>query len=279
MKKERIFAVCLTSVICLFTQAQTSQLEYQPFAQEGKVWETQVGLIQENVYGNKVGEDTIINNETWKKIYNYVGYPEYNNIYYAAVRDVGKKVYAIAKGSKKPRLIYDFYLQEGDMVKCGVEGNAFGCLLDRDEQPDTLLGYPFVSYLKVERIDTIVARNMKHRRYTLSLLDAYKEHYLAGENTIIDSVIWIEGVGSGAGPFSPWMSLPPRQSILQGCWIGKTCLFAFPDFYDAEASTTVSDLMNNSKECFFSDFDLQGRPVQGSPKHGVYIQSGKKVMR
>ncbi len=26
-------------------------------------------------------------------------------------------------------------------------------------------------------------------------------------------------------------------------------------------------------------FDLQGRPVQGSPNHGVYIQDGKKVMR
>ena len=26
-------------------------------------------------------------------------------------------------------------------------------------------------------------------------------------------------------------------------------------------------------------FDLQGRPVQGSPKHGMYIQNGKKVMR
>ena len=26
-------------------------------------------------------------------------------------------------------------------------------------------------------------------------------------------------------------------------------------------------------------FDLQGRPVQGSPKHGVYIKNGKKVMR
>ena len=26
-------------------------------------------------------------------------------------------------------------------------------------------------------------------------------------------------------------------------------------------------------------FDLQGRPVQGSPKHGVYIQNGKKVMK
>ena len=26
-------------------------------------------------------------------------------------------------------------------------------------------------------------------------------------------------------------------------------------------------------------FDLQGRPIQGLPKHGVYIQNGKKVMR
>ena len=26
-------------------------------------------------------------------------------------------------------------------------------------------------------------------------------------------------------------------------------------------------------------FDLQGRPVQSLPKHGMYIQNGKKVMR
>ena len=26
-------------------------------------------------------------------------------------------------------------------------------------------------------------------------------------------------------------------------------------------------------------FDLQGRRIQGEPKHGVYIQNGKKVMR
>ena len=26
-------------------------------------------------------------------------------------------------------------------------------------------------------------------------------------------------------------------------------------------------------------FDLQGRRIQGSPKHGVYIQNGKKVMK
>jgi hypothetical protein len=26
-------------------------------------------------------------------------------------------------------------------------------------------------------------------------------------------------------------------------------------------------------------YDLQGRRIQGSPKHGVYIQNGKKVMK
>jgi hypothetical protein len=26
-------------------------------------------------------------------------------------------------------------------------------------------------------------------------------------------------------------------------------------------------------------YDLQGRPIHGSPKHGVYILNGKKVMK
>ena len=280
MKNVCLLTVCLVFTTCLPTQSQTSQIEYRPFAQDGKIWEAQVGWIMENLYGNFIDGDTLINNVTWKKVYNYAGWPEKGCTYYAAIRDEGKKVYAIAKDSQKPRLLYDFNLQKGEILRCGVEGNVFGCLLDKDEQIDTLMGFPFKSYLKVEEIDTIMARDKKHCRITLSLRDAYKQHYLAGENVYIENVVWVEGVGSGAGPFSPWMPLPPRDSYMQKCMINDTVLFAYPDFYDAETTAPISHTRyNKNEEDDSQGFNLQGRRLTTEPTHGVYIRNGKKVVR
>jgi hypothetical protein len=278
MKKKRCLLWLLSVTFVILAKAQTSQLEYHLFAEEGKSWETQVGGIKENVYGNQINGDTIINGESWKKVYNYVGFPECSYTYYAAIRDFGKKVYAIAKGSTNQRLLYDFDLKEGDIVKCGVEGNVFGCILDKDEKSDTLLGFPFVSYLRVESIDTIKARNLVYRYFTFSLLDSFKEYYKKGEESVLDNVVWVEGVGSGAGPFSPWMPLPPRGSILQGCEINKTCIFGFPDFYEREKATDVNSIQPD-KENNISVYDLVGRILSSKSKTGIYIQDGKKVIR
>ncbi len=259
--------------------AQNTQLEYRPFAQDGKVWKTQVGGIKENVYGNCINGDTLINGETWKKVYNYVAFPDFGSTYYAAIRDEGKKVYAIAKGSTKPRLLYNFDLKKGDMVRCGVEGNAFGCLLEKDEKPDTLLGFPFESYLRVDKIDTIKVRELQFRRFTLTLLDAYKEYYRNGEESFINNVVWVEGIGSGAGPFSPWMPLPARESIFTSCCIGKTCIFGDTDFYDAEVSVSVNSILSKRKDNENNNFDLTGRRLNSVPEKGMYIKNGKKWLR
>lgn len=276
MKLKRFLVWILSVTFIILAKAQTSRIEYRLFAEEGKTWETQVGGIMENVYGNQINGDTIINGESWKKVYNYVGFPEFNYTYYAAIRDVGKKVYAIAEGSTKQRLIYDFDLKEGDIVNCGVEGNAFGCLLDKDENPDMLLGFLFLSYLQVEHIDTIMARDLTYRRFTFSLLDSFKEYYRKGEESVLDNVVWIEGVGSGAGPFSPWMPLPPRGSILQRCDINKTCIFGFPDFYENEKpSAAISPQL--AKKRSRTVYDLDGRQQLKALQKGVYIQNGKKV--
>lgn len=257
--------------------AQSTQLEYRPFAEEGKVWEAQVGGIMENVYGNRIDGDTLIGGKTWKKVYNYVFMPDFGTSYYAAIRNEGKKVYAIAKGSKKPRLLYDFSLKKGDVVKCGVEGNAFGCLLEKDERPDTLLGFPFVAYLRVENVDTIEARGLLHRRFTLTMLDAYKECFGSENGVLIGNIVWIEGVGSGAGPFSPWMALPPRDSYLQSCELNKVYLFGYPDFYGDYTMGGVSSTRITS-DTNIDSFDLQGRQLQSNPGKGLYIQDGKKYV-
>ena len=265
----------LLFVKCISTQAQLSSLPYRPFAENSKVWKIQVGGINENRYCNSIDGDTVINGENWKKVYNYIAFP-LDYTYYAAIRDEGKKVYIIAKGSTRPRLLYDFGLKKGDLVRCGIEGNAFGCLLDNGEQPDSLLGFPFVSYLGVERIDTIEAQGMLHRRFTLSLLDSYKYYYHPNGERIRGNIIWVEGVGSGAGPFSPWMPIPQFDIIYQYCYIGKTCLFGYPDFYEADIADSVGSTHYEESEDHNS-YDLSGRRLTAHPtRGGVYIKDGKK---
>ena len=274
MKTKVLFA-WLLCIICMSALAQTSELEYRLFAVDGKKWESQVGLIPENIYGNYISGDTMINGENWKKVYNYTFFSE-DGTYYAAIRDFGKKVYAIARGSSNPRLLYNFDLKVGNIVRCGVEGNAFGCLLDAGEKLDTLLGFPFEAYLRLERIDTIKAQGLEYRRFILSLLDAFQEHFLSGENTIIGSVVWIEGIGSGASPFSPWSPLPPRDTFFQSCYIKRTCIFAYPDFYEADTQTAVNHL---SHETLVNDlYDLQGRKLEKITQPGIYIKDGLKVL-
>lgn len=273
----------ILSLLCIFSiavvQAQNEPSEYRPFAEDGKTWKIQVGLIKENIYGSCVDGDTLINGENWKKVYNYVGRPSFGYTYYAAIRDVGKKVYAIAKGSTKPRLLYDFGLKEGDIVRCGIEGNSFVCLNETDEKTDTLYGFPLVSYLRVERIETITANGLQHRRFRLSFLDSFHEplpnEYMEEE---LENVIWVEGVGSGAGPFSPWLLLPPKYHLIQSCMVNDECIFYGGYFYENSETSAIGNPRYNTNDSGVKH-DLQGRRLDGQPAKGIYIKDGKKHVK
>ena len=277
------------------SQTGTTQIEYRPFAQDGKTWYCQVGGIKENYYDNHISGDTLIGGEYWKKVYNI---PGLRRFYYAAVCDVDKKVYAIAKGSNKPRLLYDFSLEKGDIVRCGIEGNMFGCLLEKGEQPDTLLGFEFRAYLKVERIDTITECNQKHRVFVLTLLDAYKYPLCDINGFIRNNVIWVEGVGSYSGPFLPWTPLPSYHYTSRSCSVNKTYIFGYKMDYepnyvewddeewgddeewdegvDETANANISYHMFNQSDTFYN---LQGRRLQQQPQHGFYIVNGMKFVK
>lgn len=267
----------ILGMICMSTQAQTTKLDYRPFAQECKKWETQVGGIKEHLYGNKIEGDTIIAGETWKKVYNYVGFNTLYCSYYAAIRDVGDKVYAIAQGSKKPRLLYDFGLNVGDLLKCGIEGKDFCCLLDKDEPLDTLFGFPFKVYLRVERIDTITYVEKEYRRFTFTALDGFQEYFYNDEGPIRDNIVWVEGIGSGAGPFSPWMPLPSWSFSRLECLVGNEYVFNTKGFFESGKTNTISDKKTATKK-ETSVYDLQGRRLKKKSSKGIYIQNGKKVL-
>jgi len=257
--------------------AQTSELEYRPFVEENKMWETQVGGIKENVYRNFIEGDTIIAGENWKKVYN--SYRFSRSSYYAAIQEVDKKIYAIAKGSNKPRLLYDFSLKVGDLVRCGMEGNAFCCLLEKGEKADSLFGFPFISYLRVERIDTIKYNynDKLFRRFTLSALDACEYPYYNDDGEIRCNIIWVEGIGSGAGPFCSWMPLPSLLFSRQSCYLDKQVIFDSKGFCQDDYPSIVGSSKVETK--ISTDvYDLQGRKLQQASQKGVHIQNGRKVM-
>lgn len=272
MKKVLLFFITLF-MTGLYGQAQTAQGANSLFAQEGKVWEMQVGGIKENIYANRIEGDTLIKGETWKKVVNSLPWGiGATDSYFAAIRNVGQKVYAIARGSSRQRLLYDFGLNVGDVVGCGVEGNAFCCLLDESEQPDTLLGFPFVAYLRVEHADTVEAQGMKHRRLVLSVLTAFKEQLPW------NGIIWVEGIGSSAGPFLPWLPAAQDNNVFLECHDGEGhVLFGQSDF-QSNVLSHISGVSSQSEESKVF-YDLQGRQLQQQPRRGLYIERGRKRMR
>ena len=279
MRAKSLIALILCVIYSFSAKSQQDQLDYHPMVKEGKKWEIQIGTIKENFFWSQISGDTIIDGKEWKKVYNSRWTPGYRDSYYLAIREEGKKVYAIAKGSHRPRLLYDFGLKEGDRVKCGVESTGFGCLLDKDENPDTLLGFPFVNYLRVERIDTISTGGLIHRRIMLTLLDSYRNPFHNGESLELCNVVWIEGVGSGAGPFSVWMPLPPSNYMTLRCKEDGQSIFS--DFYKEYNDNVETNIGSKyiMKEGNNKKYNLLGRRISKSNVHNTpYIQNGKKYL-
>jgi len=280
MKTRLLFALLLCSA-SMMAQAQTQALEYRPFTRGGMIFETKVGIYKENLYISRIDADTVINGETWRKVYNSIPWRgRLKTTYFAAVRDVGRKVYAIAKGSTRPRLLYDFDLEEDDFIRCGMEGNAFGCLLEQDEPRDYMLGFPFDSFLMVERIDTVKLHDgLERRRFTLVMCDYFKD-------PIAGPIIWIEGLGSSAGPFCPWMTNPQPYGYdpypnyytdysLNRDYIGSS--YEFDKVESIEIPSAVSSFEPTQENDNL--YDLQGRQIPDKSARGIYIESGKKKVK
>jgi hypothetical protein len=90
-----------------------------------------------------------------------------------------------------------------------------------------------------------------------------------------EPVVWIEGIGSGAGPFSVWMPMP-TSDIFTRCKMGNNTLFRFPINLNDDNQETVM-VRNTTQETIKS---MGGYNINGlrftNQSHGVYIENGKK---
>ena len=147
-------------------------------------------------------------------------------------------------------------------------------MLDAGEKPDTLFGFPFRYSLRVEKIDTIKYsyNGMEFRRFTLNMVDKYN----LGVHGI-GNIVWVEGLGSAAGVFSPWQPLPGSGGFIQSCYVGDTYIFGQTLYYEEEDPNVVGSPQAAKKKSS-AIYNMDGRQLPQTPQKGIYIQDNKKVM-
>lgn len=185
--------------------------------------------------------DTLINGLQWKKIYQKRAEP----IYEKAMREENGRVYELRPGGQE-RLLFDFSLKVGDVYEPAGEPHRM---------------------MTVIAIDTVMVDSVQaHRRLLLM-------QQVNGQTT--DLTTWTEGIGSECGIDLPayWSDMDPKVVNHTG---GRNYyhlqFLGCKDFGSDPASVATATSQPQQRGIF----DLQGRPVTGQPKPGIYVVDGKK---
>ena len=277
--KQRILFLLIAILGYVFTMLAQSSVPYHPFVKEGKVWNcclmehvndgTQ-SWQQTTIYSLELSGDTVVNCCTYKKMYNVpslviskyaagikdtVIVSGVRKLHYLLWREQGHKVFVFDTGIRQEYVIYDFSSVEGSTI-------------DISYLPTTILS-----------VDSLNVDGQIFRRF-------HVDPCIEDGN----DRVWIEGVGHPEGPFRVWgvEVNDGRQYQLLACYEDGECIFTAADFYKPGVNTGIESMYNEQdaknngmQECTRNNvmYDLQGRRILGSPKHGVYIQNGKKVMK
>ena len=236
------------------TEAQMSALydiegSYDRMLKEGKQWEYEHHLWNEGHTVSKViytlTGDTIIHEKSYYKLYKQEadGKPEYK----AALREEGGTVYGYWLKPDVEQRVIDFdpyYFSE-----------------------ETMDIYSHVDYVN-EEIDSMNVNGRVFVRH---------KYWLNG----VGPIRAVEGVGFEDNGilgmnYGHFMSDYVR---MVACYEDGECIFEASDFNKSGIDTEVKVVEKRRYAGVDAIFDLQGRRILGLPKHGVYIQDGKKVMK
>ncbi len=211
---KRIFFLALFVVMSITTFAQE---DYHPLVTNGKYWKgKEIGgnpILQNNddtpglqfEYDVFLQGDTVINGVSYLKCYKIEERGTNGNSpsYYRALREEGRKVYGLSNGSEEERLMFDFNMQEGDVVYCKWEGGHESFLIEGDMNESQ---EQVIRTMKLERIDMYTnTEGLALRRYHFTT--NVKEKMDDGSIMEYESLptVWVEGIGSQNDyPLNSW---------------------------------------------------------------------------
>ena len=242
----------ITDVEAMIAALYDSDQASNKMLKDGKQWiykrqqRTTVGDEPMNIVTKVVftlDGDTIIDNRRYAKLYRQE--EDENPEYWMALREEGTTIYEYAKDATEEKRHIEF--NPRFFNETGIEP-------------------PFT--VATEEIDCITVNGRPFIRHT------YKDDGGA-------SLIAVEGIGYQERGVLDMNFEYLKSDILsfESCYENSEFIFSAADFYksgdttDIKATNHVLRTKNNVL------FDLQGRRLNTEPKHGVYIQNGKKVMR
>ena len=185
--------------------------------------------------------DTVMGGMVYKKLF-------LDDMFVSGLREEDGRVYERYWDDVPEELIFDFYLQPGDIFKDGFQDQV--------------------------QMEVKQTREVDVEGKSRQCMDMWA--YMEGKE-VIDGLVdyWIEGIGCMDGPHFPfWWEAIGSSSLLLSCYDGDKCIFSVEDLN--QITNIQPNITNCSSDIRQEIHDLQGRRLNGAPHKGIYIKNGRK---
>lgn len=241
----------------LFSTFLFSQ-DYLPILSDGKTWNcaymswfSPEGL--DVYYTATVGEDTIYDNQIWRKVYFKADKEGYDDCYMLHEEDGKLYVHFGDDKENKKILLIDFNLKKGE------EAEILPLYSNLKK------GYKTQTFKRtIQDVDTINVDGILHKRITININSDGKRD------------CWVEGIGSNC---TTWMTDFPKPTS-SGYWVLGSCFYDGHEFtlddFQAKPVTGIKNVtIDKSKEDVM--YDLFGRKITTPQKNKIVISNGRKI--
>ena len=287
MEKRKWFSLLTFCVLCLKVGTFPSRAQnhsYQPMITEGKEWIC-CDSWQRVTCSYSVDGDTLIEGETYKKIYRTENYGKVsqNTSYYAAMIDRDERVWMypsdqdtsfVSYIEQRPLILYDFSNECESVTTCYV--------MSKEGVVNKEVYYMTTDYMHglYQNGDFVSRVFSSNARFQDQLIDS--SHNLCYS---------VEGIGRNRDPMfvlglgGPVDGVYLLREELYQCLDKGVCLY---DINTGVRSKMISDdvvsveklitdsMMSGNPETLY---DLTGRRLLHEPEKGMYIKDGRKYLK
>ena len=259
LRRKGLFFIVVLLLCGLNTSKASSQdwdHEYVPFVEEGKVIlfnEDDPEPVWDCIFTMR--GDSVIGEQNYKKVYcefeKYYGDKEQH--YYCAVREDSYRVFSIEQNEKDEKLLCDF---SSPLEKLILYRGDF-------------------QYGRSQGMHILESKGL----FMFSLMGV-----IDGEVSDIYGLgtAWVEGVGNLGNPFALefWHDEPKLGSLIYVYSCIKDDEIIFEEWWTETCDNPLTQVITTTKSTSHNIYyDLQGRSVKSTLKHGIYVKEGRKVIK
>ena len=240
--------------------------------------------LTDDSYDNKVMSPMLVDGRTW--VYEYHHFEEQDSDSYKYTEELHQVSYCLSgdtliEGTNYRKMMRSY--DDGDPVYYGAYREAYGdvyCIEKGNTTEELLISFVPEKVVQLAAYDTckgiVDEINVNGR--------SFRRHVYTPTSTFESPLYAVEGIGFSVSGLVEGVVLEMVNCIcdyqeFSACYEDGECIFTKDDFFLPYGVDGIEPVVPVLPKKGGLIYDLQGRRLQGEPKHGVYIQNGKKVMR